>query len=208
MDSQSRPRILIAALGLVLSLFVFVPQTHAHVTLQAPNGGEVLEVDSVFTIRWTIAISHTLLNWDLWYSTTGAGGPWIEIASDLAPGSSAVGSAHSYDWTIPGAVSNQIRVRVRMDNSGTDYYDISNGDLTIEGGETCCIGITGDIDLTPGTPDIGDLTHLIDNQFINFPPLPCDAEGDFNFDGTVDIGDLTFLINHLFINFPPLPPCQ
>ena len=47
----------------------------AHVNLLAPNGGEVLEVDSVFTIRWQILIAHNLQNWDLWYSTVGSNGP-------------------------------------------------------------------------------------------------------------------------------------
>ena len=32
---------------------------------------------------------------------------------------------------VPEAVSNQVRVRVRMDNTGTDYYDISNGNFTV-----------------------------------------------------------------------------
>ena len=68
-----------------------------HVQLNYPNGGEQLEVGSVVTVEWQILISHSLLNWDLWYSTTGSNGPWIVIAVDLAPGSGSVGSIHTYE---------------------------------------------------------------------------------------------------------------
>ena len=72
----------------------------------------------------------------------------------------------------------------------------------------CCEGSTGDIDFLAGPPDIGDLTFLIDNQFITFVPIPCPAEADFDLNGIVDIADLTIMIDHLFIDFPPLPACQ
>ena len=79
-------------------------------------------------------VDNCILNWDLWYSVTGPGGPWIEIAADLPPGDISAGSIHTYDWTVPGLESNQVRVRVRQDNDGTDYEDVSDGDLTITEG--------------------------------------------------------------------------
>ncbi len=103
----------------------------AHVHLHDPDGGEVLEVGSVFTIEWHIVIQHNQLNWDLWYSTTGSSGPWTTIAMNLPAGSFAVGSLHTYDWTIPNVVDDTVWVRVRMDNSGTDYYDVSNAPFSI-----------------------------------------------------------------------------
>ena len=114
-----------------------------HVQLNYPNGGEQLEVGSVVTVEWQILISHSLLNWDLWYSTTGSGGPWIVIAENLAPGSGSVGSIHTYEWTIPDTLTSQGRVRVRMDNTGTDYEDISNADFSI----------LLEVDNTPPSPD-------------------------------------------------------
>jgi len=114
--------------------FVFlagVDRARAHVTLDAPNGGETLVVGSTYTVQWHIVISHTLLNWDLWYSTTGSGGPWITMAQNLPPGSGAVGSVHTYEWTIPDAPSDNVFVRVRMDNTATDYFDVSNAPLSI-----------------------------------------------------------------------------
>ena len=103
----------------------------AHVRLDDPNGGEVLEVGSVFTITWTILIAHNLQNWDLWYSTTGSAGPWSTLVMNLPAGSGQVGSVHTYDWTIPAVVDDTIWVRVRMDNYATDYYDVSNAPFSI-----------------------------------------------------------------------------
>ena len=53
---------------------------------------------------------------------------------DLPTGNSDAGSVHTYDWTVPDTPSDQARVRVRMDNSGTDYYDESKEDFTIASG--------------------------------------------------------------------------
>ena len=55
---------------------------------------------------------------------------------DLPPGSTAVGSVHEYVWTIPDDPSNKVRVRVRMDNAGMDYYDVSDSKLSIV--PVCC----------------------------------------------------------------------
>ena len=91
-------------------------QVSGHVILLDPDGGEVLDVGSGITIRWTVAIQHNMEDWDLWYSNTGEGGPWIEIATDLPAGDPTAGSIHTYEWTVPNNQSNQIRVRVRQDN--------------------------------------------------------------------------------------------
>ena len=118
-------------------MFLSAGPATGHVIVDEPNGGEFLEVGSVFRIEWHIQIAHTLLNWDLWYSTTGAAGPWTTIEMDLPPGSPAVGSIHTFDWTVPDDPSDQVRVRVRMDNAATDYLDISNGNLTIGSPKVC-----------------------------------------------------------------------
>lgn len=118
----------LSLLLLAAALFGGARSLRAHVKLDNPNGGERLQIGSVFTIRWHIQINHNLQNWDLWYSTTGANGPWIPIVMDLPA------SARSYQWnvqTVPAKFSSRVRVRVRMDNSGQDYEDISDGDLTI-----------------------------------------------------------------------------
>ncbi len=112
--------------GLAVVLGLFASPAQGHVVLLSPNGNEELEVCSQFSIRWQINIAHNLLNWDLWYSTTGALGPWTPLAFNLPAGSGAVGSIHTYNWTVPAVIDSAVWVRVRMDNAATDYYDVSN----------------------------------------------------------------------------------
>ncbi len=103
----------------------------AHITLNTPNGGEVFDSNSPITIEWEIDIAHNQQNWDIWYSTESAGGAWIEIIMDLAPGSTSSGSVHSFEWSLPGIVADDVWIRVRMDNAGTDYFDVSNQSFSI-----------------------------------------------------------------------------
>jgi hypothetical protein len=103
----------------------------AHVQLLAPDGGEVLDPGSVFEIEWRVVIPHNQQNWDLWYSTTGRDGPWVDIAMDLPTGDSSGGSIHTFEWTVPDVPTQRARVRVRQDNLGGDYYDISDHNFTI-----------------------------------------------------------------------------
>ncbi len=118
------------AMAVLIAALAAVPAS-AHVILDAPNGGEQLEEGSAFTVTWHILIAHDLQNWDLWYSTEGANGPWISIAQNLPAGSGQAGSVHTYDWTVPDAADDTVWVRVRMDNSGADYYDVSNAPFSI-----------------------------------------------------------------------------
>ncbi len=129
----------------------------AHVLLLQPNGGEVLEVGSVYTIRWQIQIAHNLQNWDLWYSTTGSGGPWTPLVMNLPAGSGQVGSVHTYDWTIPPVLDDTVWVRVRMDNSGMDYYDVSNAPFSIVLPKTTKMVIVGPSDVPVFAPDLLDI---------------------------------------------------
>lgn len=169
------------------SVLVTVP-IQAHVILLNPNGGEQLEVGSVYTIRWQIQISHNLLNWDLAYSVDGAGGPWIEIVSNLPAGSGAVGSIHNYNWTIPDTVSDQVRVRVIMDNSGMDYQDISNGNFSI-----IPAPIAGDLD-GDGNVSTSDLLILLSNWGGCNDCKNCPA--DFDDNCVVGTSDLLFLLSN------------
>jgi len=113
---------------LVLALVAAAPAA-AHVEVDAPHGGQSLQVGSVYTIQWHDTVTHGPANYDLWYSVTGDGGPWIEIAVDLDFGSEL--PSYSYEWTVPDTPSSRVRVRVRQDNSDTDYEDISDGDVAI-----------------------------------------------------------------------------
>lgn len=113
------------------ALALLATPSFSHVDLLVPNGGEVLNPGSTFAVQWRVKIKHNQLDWDLWYSTTSNSGPWTSIAMNLPPGSFAVGSIHTYDWTVPAIASGSVWVRVRMDNSGTNYYDVSDNPFAI-----------------------------------------------------------------------------
>jgi hypothetical protein len=124
----TRRRLAGSAWGVILFLTLLTGQVHAHVALDLPNGGEMLEVGSVTRIVWHDEVTHGPADYDLWYSTTGPDGPWIVIESNLPP----AGSGNlSYDWVVPDTPSNQVRLRARQDNSDVDYLDISDSDLAI-----------------------------------------------------------------------------
>lgn len=103
----------------------------AHVSLNSPNGGETYLAGQTIEIEWRIAISHDLQNWDLWYSTESNTGDWIEIAMDLPAGDPSAGSIHTFDWIAPDINDDTVWVRVRMDNSATDYTDVSAAPFAI-----------------------------------------------------------------------------
>jgi hypothetical protein len=72
----------------------------------------------------------------------------------------------------------------------------------------CCKGSTGNIDCDPLEGiDISDLSRLIDNLFISFAPLCCDAAANCDDQPGIDIGDLSRLIDFLYISFLPLNAC-
>ena len=117
---------------------------NAHVNLVSPLGGQTFQAGASQTIHWTTAIQHNIDNWDLWYSTTGSDGPWIDLAIDLPPGAVEAGSQHSFDWLVPNVATNDAWVRVRQDNGGTDYYSQSTSSFTIEAIELAAGDFNGD----------------------------------------------------------------
>ncbi|MEE8576662.1 MAG: hypothetical protein V3T31_05350, partial [candidate division Zixibacteria bacterium] len=82
--------------------------------------------------------------------------------------------------------------------------------VAISSAPGCCVGLTGDLSGTNNdTPDISDLTALINHLFVTLDALDCKAEANTNGDPacSIDISDLTALINHLFVTFEQLSPC-
>ncbi len=85
-----------------------------------------------------------------------------------------------------------------------------NGSLTYSG---CCIGFVGNTDCSPDeSPDITDITRIIDFLYLSGKPLCCPDEADVDRSGGYpltdpDITDITRLIDHLYLLHTPLPDC-
>ncbi|MFZ5980021.1 MAG: C10 family peptidase, partial [Candidatus Zixiibacteriota bacterium] len=80
------------------------------------------------------------------------------------------------------------------------------GSISYEG---CCIGTTGNIDCSAlESPDITDITRLIDYIYLSRRPLCCLEEADCNGSGgEPDISDVTLLIDNLYLSGMPLSGC-
>ena len=87
--------------------------------------------------------------------------------------------------------------------------------ITGEPGElpTCCNddGLRGDADDSGGSPNVGDLSHLVSYLFDQppGPAPPCFEEGDIDASSSINVGDLSYLVSYLFDQPPgPAPlPC-
>lgn len=148
--SSSNLRSFLQPCVIAIAVSLVAIPTHAHVALDVPNGGETLEPGSTFTILWHDTIAHGPANYDLWYSTSGPAGPWVEVANDLT---FSEGAAYSFDWAVPDTPSDQVRLRVLQDNTGTDYDDISDADFSIAAppaGETVVLEAAKDTTLYEG----------------------------------------------------------
>jgi hypothetical protein len=112
-------------LGIFVTFALFFSGVTAssHVALDYPIGGATFDEGDTVNVQWHIVIPHDLQNWDLYFSDDG-GSTWQPIELDLPP------AQLSYDWIVPGIATEQGRVRIYMDNSGTDYEDQSE-DFTV-----------------------------------------------------------------------------
>ena len=161
----------------------------AHNRVLAPNGGEVFSGGAPHEIVWGIDIPHALLDWDVWYSTTSADGPWTEIAMDLPAGDPSQGSVHRYDWLVPNIAASQAWVRVRMDNDNNldiDYEDVSDAPFSILPDTVACdFNGSGDCGLE-------DLNLLLAEGPVAAGVTVTSANGQFdlNGDGRIDNADV------------------
>jgi hypothetical protein len=100
----------------------FTILTPSSLALTSPNGGEILTGGSTETVTW--GAQNGADNYILYWSPTGAGGPWAAVA--------AVGNVTNYNWTVP--VTNTTAGRFRISAfKGTQWLklDISDADFTI-----------------------------------------------------------------------------
>jgi hypothetical protein len=109
-----------------------IQRARGHVVFDFPNAGDLLTGGSNYTIQWHPDVApHDTLNFDVWYSTVGMGGPWTTIVADVPPGNLAVGSIHTYSWTVPNITDSSVWLRIVQENDiDVDYEDI-NGSFSI-----------------------------------------------------------------------------
>lgn len=154
-----------------------------HISLLAPNGGEVLTSGTTATISWEILIQHNTENWDVYYSVSGPDGPWELITEDLERGEVAAGTIHSFDWTVPELDSDEVRIRVVQDNDGMDWDDVSDENLSISPPPPPCAGDwNGD-----GRVDSVD--------FFDYTNAFFDGDADFDANGLTNSADFFGFLN-------------
>lgn len=138
-------------LALALTVLLLPAAASAHIVVITPNGGELYEAGEVVEIRWCIAIGHTLQNWDLRFHTNLPGfdsncgnvtGGFDPIAIDVPPTCTNGGGGvcflganpccMTYLWTIPDGIdSDNVKIKIKMDNAGTDYFDLTDAPFSI-----------------------------------------------------------------------------
>ncbi|MGD9634201.1 MAG: hypothetical protein AB7G28_11370 [Pirellulales bacterium] len=105
----------------------------AHVIINSPNGGETLTSGTSHTIEWEPAVApHDTQRFEVFYSLASADGPWTSIAPNVPPGSLAIGSLHTFSWTVPNVADVSAWIRVRQENlADSDYEDVSDASFAI-----------------------------------------------------------------------------
>lgn len=189
-------RVGLAALGIVLAT---VMSAEAHVNLLAPTGGEGVEVGDAMTIEWAVHIEHDTLNWDLWYSTVGSDGPWVEIAQDIPADCVTAGCMYEFPWTVPAdAEGSDLWIRVRQDNSGGDYNAVNETPVVVQSDVVESFFMRGDVDGN-GSISIADTIRILNELFdAGAPEQECQAAFDTNADEAIDLSDGVFLLTYLF----------
>ncbi|MGB2697593.1 MAG: S8 family serine peptidase [Candidatus Zixiibacteriota bacterium] len=95
------------------------------VTVVQPNGGETLNVSSVYNIQWNATDNIGITSIDIDYTYDG-GTNWFDVA-DLS------GNPGSYDWTVPNTPSTTCLVKVYAYDAATNEgSDVSDAYFTIQ----------------------------------------------------------------------------
>jgi len=151
MVKQGNPTSSDVSFDLELKFDATAPPPPAHLTVVAPNGGEVLTAGSVFDVRWTSEGAVTMVRLEV---SQDGGATWSSIAD--------VTNSGQYSWTLPALETTRALLRI-SDVRATNVSDQSNGTFTIHtaadggvGDGGVADGGTGDGGISDGgTPDAG-----------------------------------------------------
>ncbi len=115
--------------GVFSACLLAAPTLSAHVRVDAPNGGEVLQGQSIFIIQWVDTVFHgTGVTYEIELSTDG-GTTWQQVVDNLP----YTGGTSSHAWLVPDLDTCRARIRVTMHvNPTTRYSDTSDADFCIE----------------------------------------------------------------------------
>ncbi|MEW6212264.1 MAG: IPT/TIG domain-containing protein [Acidobacteriota bacterium] len=96
------------------------------VSIDSPNGGEIIDTGSTFTINWNAQDDVGVTSQDVWISTNG-GATFSTVVAGLP------GSVNQYDWTAPASIDNQsVRARViARDAACNTSRDDSDSNFTL-----------------------------------------------------------------------------
>ena len=156
------------------------PFASAHHDVVFPDGGESLQPGQFVSIEWTVTIEHVLIDWDVFYSTTGDSGSLIPIRFGVDPGDPTVGSLHSIDWLVPDFPTANGRIMVRMNTVQMNYEFYSDADFTIEValGNRSCAGQAANSSGSPAELHMVGSASIAGNGLVlNVSSLPANALG-------------------------------
>ena len=98
--------------------------------------------------------------------------------------------------------------QIGIGRSITNSYQVFSG-FWMGSSQSCCLGVTGDLNSDGQDNTVLDLTFLIDQIFRGGPDPFCSLEGDLNGDGTPSqVMDLTILIDKIFRGGPSPAQCH
>lgn len=180
MKAKHLPQRIAQCSAAVLLTIAAAPFASAHHDVVFPDGGESLQPGEFVSIEWTVTIEHLLINWDVFYSTTGDMGSLIPIQFAVSPGDPTVGSLHSIDWFVPDMPTTNGRIMVRMNTVQATYEFFSDADFTIEAalGNRSCAGQAANSSGSPAQLHMVGSTSIADNGLVlNVNSLPANALG-------------------------------
>ena len=100
-------------------------ETPPAVTLNSPNGGEIIQGGSTYVITWTATDENFGAEPIALHYSTNGGEDWSEIVA-------ATANDGAYSWTVPDAASANALIKVTaVDSSDNTGFDISNAVFTI-----------------------------------------------------------------------------
>ena len=183
-----------------------VDQTAPSVTVTAPNGGQDWLAGSVQDITWNANDNVGVTSVDLLYSSNGASGSFITIASGEA-------NDGTYSWTVPNAPTSNAFVKVvAHDTVGNSAEDISDGAFTISAQVDLAVTIVESMDPVIAGSGSGNLIYEVTvtnngssdasgvmlNEVLTLPPGVTITSVVAS--GTTTFVDPTWLIGDLAVN--------